>query len=164
TSRNRPRGTGTIPILFQNHTVRGTMNVAIVHDYLVQRGGAERVVEVLHEMYPDAPIYTSVYNPDTTWPSFRTMDVRPSFMQRITRSNAISRALLPLYPAAFASFDLRGYDLVISSTTAFAKGVRVPARVPHVCYCNAVTRFLWDADTYFAKQSTRPPIRAGVNA
>jgi glycosyltransferase involved in cell wall biosynthesis len=140
------------------------MKVAIVHDYLVQRGGAERVVEVFHEMYPEAPIYTSVYNPATTWPSFRTMDVRPSFMQRITRSNAISRALLPLYPAAFASLDLRGYDLILSSTTAFAKGVRVLQGVPHVCFCHAVTRFLWDADAYFIQQSSSPPVRAGVTA
>lgn len=140
------------------------MKVAIVHDYLVQRGGAERVVEVLHEMYPEAPIYTSVYNPATTWPSFRTMDVRTSFIQRITRSNAISRALLPLYPAAFASLDLRGYDLVLSSTTAFAKGVRVPLKAVHVCYCHAVTRFLWDADAYFARQSTGIPVRLGVGA
>jgi len=140
------------------------MKVAIVHDYLVQRGGAERVVEVFHEMYPEAPIYTSVYNPDTTWPSFRDMDVRPSFMQRITRSNKVSRALLPLYPAAFASFDLRGYDLVLSSTTAFAKGVHVPPGVPHVCYCNAVTRFLWDADTYFDGQGAHRVVRFGVGA
>ncbi len=138
------------------------MKVAIVHDYLVQRGGAEHVVEVLHEMYPQAPIYTSVYNAQTTWPSFCTMDVRPSFMQRITNSNTISRALLPLYPAAFAAFDLRGYDLIISSTTAFAKGVRVPPGVPHVCFCHAVTRFLWDAHTYFARQAAMMTVRMGV--
>ncbi len=140
------------------------MKVAIVHDYLVQRGGAERVVEVLHEMYPEAPIYTSVYNPATTWPSFRAMDVRTSFMQKITRSNKISRALLPLYPAAFASLDLRGYDLVLSSTTAFAKGVRVPEGARHICYCNAVTRFLWDAGTYFNRQDMKLPARVGVGA
>ena len=140
------------------------MKVAIVHDYLVQRGGAERVVEVFHEMFPAAPIYTSVYNPETTWPSFRQMDVRPSFMQKITRSNTMSRALLPLYPVAFATFDLRGYDLVLSSTTAFAKGVRMPSGAPHVCYCNAVTRFLWDADAYFAQQGASLPTRLAVGA
>ncbi len=140
------------------------LKVAIVHDYLVQRGGAERVVEVMHEMYPDAPIYTSVYNRDTTWPSFRRMDVRPSFIQRITTSNQISRALLPLYPFAFARFDLRGYDVVLSSTTAFAKGVRPPPGVPHVCYCNAVTRFLWGAQAYFAQQGASLPVRLGVGA
>jgi len=140
------------------------LKVAIVHDYLVQRGGAERVVEVMHEMYPDAPIYTSVYNADTTWPSFRQMDVRPSFIQRITTSNRISRALLPLYPFAFARFDLRGYDVVLSSTTAFAKGVRPPLGVPHVCFCHAVTRFLWGAQDYFAQQNTQLPVRLGVGA
>ncbi len=140
------------------------LKVAIVHDYLVQRGGAERVVEVMHEMYPDAPIYTSVYNPGATWPSFRQMDVRPSFIQRITTSNRISRALLPLYPVAFARFDLRGYDVVLSSTTAFAKGVRPPPGIPHVCFCHAVTRFLWDADAYFAQQNTGLPVRLGVGA
>jgi glycosyltransferase involved in cell wall biosynthesis len=140
------------------------MRVAIVHDYLVQRGGAERVVEVFHEMFPDAPIFTSVFNPDTTWPSFRAMDVRPSFIQRITRSNTISRALLPLYPIAFASFDLRGYDLILSSTTAFAKGVRVPEGVPHVSFCHAVTRFLWDAHAYFDRQRASLPVRLGVGA
>ncbi len=140
------------------------MKVAIVHDYLVQRGGAERVVEIFHEMYPDAPIYTSVYNKETTWPSFKEMDVRPSFIQRLTTSNAVSRALLPLYPFAFGAFDLRGYDVVLSSTTAFAKGVRPPPSVPHVCYCNAVTRFLWDADAYFAQQGASAPVRLGVGA
>jgi len=141
-----------------------SLKVAIMHDYLVQRGGAERVVEVMHEMYPDAPIYTSVYNRDTTWPSFREMDVRPSFIQRITTSNRVSRALLPLYPVAFARFDLRGYDVALSSTTAFAKGVRPPPGIPHVCFCHAVTRFLWDADAYFAQQNTGLPVRLGVGA
>src|SRR5450759_4133368 len=99
------------------------IRVAIVHDYLNQPGGAEKVVETFAEMFPGAPIYTSVYDPDAMPDVWRTLDVRTSFMQRISPRMRISKALLPLYPTAFESFDLREYDLVLSSTTTFAKGV-----------------------------------------
>ena len=87
------------------------MKLAIVHDYLVQAGGAERVVEVFHEIFPEAPIYTSVYNKSTTWSSFSGMDVRTSFIQKISRSPKFTKALIPLYPIAFEQFNFADYNV-----------------------------------------------------
>lgn len=127
--------------------------VAIVHDYLNQPGGAEKVVEVFADMFPHAPIYTSVFDPESLPAVWRTRDVRTSFMQRFSPRLSIAKALFPLYPFAFESFDFSGYDLVLSSTTAFAKGVITSARTCHVCYCNNVTRFLWSTSEYLARES-----------
>ncbi len=124
------------------------LKVALVHDYLNQMGGAEKVVEVFHALFPTAPIYTSVYDRSVMPPSFASMDVRTSFMQRITPRLNWVKPLLPLYPLAFEQFDLRGYDLVLSSTTAFAKGVLTRPETCHVCYCNSPFRFLWMYQEY----------------
>lgn len=137
-----------------------TARVAIVHDYLNQPGGAEKVVEVFARMFPGAPIYTSVFDPQNVPPIWRTYDVRTSFMQRIAPGLKLARALFPLYPFAFESFDLRGYDLVLSSTTAFAKGVITNAHTCHVCYCNNVTRFLWMTPEYLARESLPAALKA----
>ena len=127
------------------------MKAAIVHDYLVDTGGAERVVEVFHDIFPQAPIYTSIYNSVATFPSFRSMDVRTSFLQRLTTSKRRYRWLLPLYPLAFESFDLAGYDLVLSSTTSFAKGVITGPETLHICFCFTPTRFLWRTEDYLER-------------
>jgi glycosyltransferase involved in cell wall biosynthesis len=119
------------------------VRVAFVHDYLTQFGGAERVLLEMHELYPEAPIYTAVYDPQPFAGAFSRIDVRTSFLQRIPGASRNFRALLPLYPRAFEKLDLRGFDLIISSTTSFAKGVRVPAGSMHVSYINTPTRFLW---------------------
>src|SRR3954463_12912793 len=89
-------------------------SVAIVHDYLNQRGGAERVVLELASMWPDAPIYTSLYRPDSTFPEFGALDVRTTFLDRLPVDRGF-RALFPLYPAAFRSLGTIDADLVISS-------------------------------------------------
>jgi hypothetical protein len=82
------------------------LKVAIVHDYLVDSGGAERVVEALHEQYPDAPIFTSVMDPQATFPVFRSLDIQTSFLQRLPVKKSNYKFLLPLFPLAFESFDL----------------------------------------------------------
>ncbi|HEX8918521.1 MAG TPA: glycosyltransferase [Chloroflexota bacterium] len=125
------------------------IRVAIVHDYLNQPGGAEKVVETLCEMFPDAPVFTSVYDPDRMPAFWRGRDIRTSFMQRISPRLSLAKALVPLYPTAFEMFDFRGYDLVLSSTTAFAKGIITRPETCHVCYCNNPTRFLWMYHDYF---------------
>jgi len=127
------------------------MRVALVHDYLVDAGGAERVLKVFHEIFPEAPIFTSVYNPHTTFADFRTMDVRPSFLQHFTTSKRRYRWLLPFYPLAFESFDLAGYDLVLSTTTSFAKGVITGPETLHICFCYTPTRFLWRTGDYLSR-------------
>ena len=124
------------------------MKVAIVHDYLNQAGGAERVVAVLHRMYPDAPIFTTLFDPDAVGEPLASADVRVSWMQRLPLWRTYFKAYLPLYPFAVRSFDLRGYDLIISSSSAWAKGVRVPPGAVHVCYCYTPMRWAWSFDTY----------------
>ncbi len=124
------------------------MRVAFVHDYLTQFGGAERVLLEMHRLYPDAPIYTSLYERAVFDGRFDGIDVRTSFLQRLPGATRNFRMLLPLYPRAFESLDLRGYDLIISSTTSFAKGIRAPATALHVSYINTPTRFLWYPQEY----------------
>ena len=119
------------------------LRVALVHDYLNQRGGAENVVEIFAEMFPGAPLFTSVYDADAMSPSWGRLDVRTTFLQRLSPRLRFAKALLPLYPAAFETLDLSGFDLVLSSTTAFAKGVVTRPHTCHVCYCNNPTRLFW---------------------
>lgn len=122
------------------------MEVAIVHDLLLRYGGAERVVLALKEIYPEAPIYALLYDEKKMAPWFGDLEVRTSWLQKIPyflRKN--HRYLLPLMPLAVESFDLRDFDLVISSSTAFAKGVVCRLRTNHVCYCHSPARFLWDS-------------------
>lgn len=127
------------------------MRIAIVHDYLAQAGGAERVVAAMHDVFPEAPIYTSVYDPEATLPIFKTLDVRTSFLQKWARSSRLHKFALPLYPAAFEQFDLSGYDVVLSSTTGFAKGVITNPETCHICYCHTPARFAWRAHEYIAQ-------------
>jgi glycosyltransferase involved in cell wall biosynthesis len=128
------------------------MKTAIVHDFLMQMGGAEKVVEVLHDMFPGAPIYTSAYDPDAMPAYYRAWDIRTSFLQGLPFKRKAHRAALLLYPLAFESLDLSGYDLVISSSSAFAKGVITQPRTLHVCYCHTPMRYAWAARTYLKNE------------
>jgi hypothetical protein len=128
------------------------VRVALVHDYLNQMGGAEKVVEVFCEMFPHAPVYTSVYDPEAMPDFWRSVEVRTSFMQRFSPSLKVAKRLLPLYPAAFESFDLSQFDLVLSSCSTFAKGVITPPHTLHVCYCHNTTRFAWMYPEYIAHE------------
>lgn len=131
------------------------MRVALVHDFLTQRGGAERVVLSLCRLFPDAPLYTSVYDPGGTYPEFAGVDVRPSWLQRLPhRANAF-RALLPLYPAVFENLRLSGYDLVVSSSSAFAHRVRAQGAY-HLVYCYTPPRFLYDTVRYLGRGGPAP--------
>jgi glycosyltransferase involved in cell wall biosynthesis len=136
------------------------MRVAIVHDYLNQYGGAERVLEALHELYPDAPIYTSIYDPAAMPPRFRDWDIRTSWMQRLPGWRKHFRRYFLLYPSAFESFDLGGYDLIISSSSAYAKGIIPPPHARHICYCHTPMRFAWRADDYVRRERIAGPQRA----
>lgn len=128
------------------------MRVAIVHDWLNQNGGAERVLEVLHEMFPQAPIYTSLYAPDRMPPAYRTWDIRTSFMQRIPLAKSHHQPFLPLYPLAFRGFDLSEYDLVVSNSSGFCHGVSVGPKTCHINYCLTPPRFLWDLPRYLERE------------
>lgn len=124
------------------------MNIALVHDYLNQYGGAERVLEALHDIYPAAPVYTSIYAPDNMPALYRKWDIRTSFMQRLPMATKLHQLYLPVYPTAFETFDLSKYKVVLSSSSAFAKGVITEATTLHVCYCHSPMRFAWNYSDY----------------
>jgi hypothetical protein len=132
--------------------------VALVHDFLTQYGGAERVLEAFRTIWPEAPIYTLAHNPETVGHRFDTADVRTSFIQRLPggRHRRWYKWYLPLMPRAIESFDLSGFDLVISDASAFAKGVRVPKGTPHICYLHTPTRYLWSDEADYLKHAPVP--------
>ena len=135
------------------------MKVAIVHDFLNQRGGAERTALAIARLFPEAPVYTSLYEPEDTFEEFAGIDVRTSFMQKLPHGERIFRALLPLYPPAFRSFDLSKYDLVISSSTHWSHHVRVPNGF-HVVYCHNPPRWLYQSEDYVAQEGGLVPVWA----
>ncbi|NET08661.1 MAG: glycosyltransferase family 4 protein [Symploca sp. SIO2B6] len=123
------------------------MKIALIHDYLTQKGGAERVFELLCQHFPNADIYTSLYNPQTTIDVGDRL-VNTTKLQSIPGSSKYFRLLAPFYFSAFEALDLQSYDLIISSTTSFAKAVIKRPDAYHICFCHNITRFLWDTDTY----------------
>jgi glycosyltransferase involved in cell wall biosynthesis len=128
------------------------MKVALVHDYLNQMGGAERVVLALHEIFPDAPIYTSIYDPKRVDTAFESIDIRTSFMQKLPLVKKHHQPFLPIYPFAMERLDLRGYDLVLSSSSAFGKGVVTRPETLHICYCHTPMRWCWNYDEYVERE------------
>lgn len=129
------------------------MKIAIVHDFLNQFGGAERVVSALHELYPEAPIYTSIYDANRMPAEFSRMDVHPSFMQNLPFIFSIYKWYFYFYPLAFESFDLSGYDLILSSSSAYAKGIKKHPGQLHICYCHTPMRFVWRYEDYVRRES-----------
>ena len=121
------------------------MKIALVHDDLVQWGGAEKVLGAISDMYPQAPIYTSVFdqNNQLLVERFKGKKIITSFIQKIPGWRSLYRPLLPLYPLAFESFDLSGFDLVISQTTKFAKSIITQSQTKHLCIIHTPPRFLW---------------------
>jgi glycosyltransferase involved in cell wall biosynthesis len=129
-----------------------SQTVALVHDYLNQYGGAERVLEELHTMFPSAPVYTSMYWPEKMSATIRGLDVRTSFMQRLPLVTRNHQPFLLLYPLAFESFDLNGFDVVISNSSAFCKGVVTPPGTLHICYCLTPMRWVWNYHAYVERE------------
>ncbi|MBI3956775.1 MAG: glycosyltransferase [Candidatus Kerfeldbacteria bacterium] len=123
------------------------MKLALVHEHLAQDGGAEKVLQAFQELYPDAPTYTLVHNHDRANPSFLHKDIRTSFIQKMPYGVKKYQWYLPLMPLAVERFDLMDYDVVLSSASAFAKGVITRPDAVHICYCHSPTRYLW-SDTH----------------
>jgi glycosyltransferase involved in cell wall biosynthesis len=139
------------------------MRVALVHDYLNQYGGAERVLEALHTLFPAAPVYTSLFDPAAMPASYRRWDIRVSWMQRLPLWRRLFRSYFLLYPSAFESFDLSGYDLVLSSSSAYAKGIIPSPQARHICYCHTPMRFAWRTDDYIAREEIGGLRRAALS-
>lgn len=129
------------------------LNLALVHDYLNQRGGAERVVEIFAQIFSGSPIYTSFYIEADTFPAFKEMKIITSFMQKFPGVRKNYKKYLMFYPRAFESFDLSGFDVVLSSSSAFAKGVRVGGQTLHICYCHTPARFIWMFEDYIRREN-----------
>jgi glycosyltransferase involved in cell wall biosynthesis len=133
------------------------MRVAIVHYWLLNWRGGEKVLESLCRLLPDADIFTLFYDPRAVSPEIRRHNVRASFLNPLRRHY---RHLLPLMPLALEQFDLRGYDLVISSESGPAKGVLTSSSTRHICYCHTPMRYLWDLYPAYAKEWLPPWKRA----
>ncbi|MDO8638479.1 MAG: glycosyltransferase [Candidatus Daviesbacteria bacterium] len=137
------------------------MKVAIVHDDLVQWGGAERVLEGICQIYPEAPIFTSVFdrsNPELA-KRFGSRKIVTSFLQKIPGWRFLYKALLPLYPIAFEQFNFDEFDLVISHTTRFAKAILTKPGTVHIAYCHTPPRFLYN----FGGQFNFPILKLFLN-
>ena len=119
------------------------MKIALVLDHLTQLGGGERVLLALCEMFPEAPIFTLIYDEKATNGIFRDREIHTSFLQKIPGSKKYFRGLIWLMPLAIEQFDLSGFDLVISVSHSYGKGVITKPATKHICYCLTPTRYLW---------------------
>ncbi len=129
---------------------RGGPRIALVHDWLTGMRGGEKVLEALCELYPDAPLFTLVHVPGSVSETIERHRPRASWVSRLPGARRAYRHLLPLYPSACETFDLDGYDLVLSSSHCAAKSVVRAPRARHLCYCHTPMRYVWDQrDAYF---------------
>ena len=127
--------------------------IALVHDYFIQMGGAERVAAAMHDSFPSAPMYTTVALPHRLPKELRGADIRTSAMQRLPGMEQRFRQYFMLYPLAIERFDLSAYDLIFSSSSGYAKGVRRRSDAIHVCYCHTPMRWVWRYQDYVARES-----------
>lgn len=136
--------------------------IALVHDYFVQMGGAERVAEAMHDSFPSAPMYTTVALPQSLPHRLRTADIRTSPLQRLPAIDRRFRHYFMLYPFAVEHFDLSEYDLIFSSSSGYAKGVHRRRNAVHVCYCHTPMRWVWRYDDYVAREGFSGAVRAAL--
>ncbi len=130
-----------------------TARVALVHDWLTGMRGGEKCLEAMCELFPEATLFTLLYRRGHLSPAIERMDIRTSWIQHLPARQRIYRHLLPLYPRAIESFDLSGYDLVISSSHCVAKGARAAPGATHLCYCYTPMRYAWDQyEHYFGPE------------
>ncbi|HEX4690519.1 MAG TPA: glycosyltransferase [Solirubrobacteraceae bacterium] len=140
--------------------------IALVHDFLLDLRGAERVFAAICDTWPEADVYTAVYDERGTEGRFASRRPRTSFLQRVRPTARTFRPLLPFYPHAIESLDLSGYDVVVSSSSAWAHGVLVDPGAVHVCYCHNPFRYAWsEREATLAARSalTRPALRLLLN-
>ena len=138
------------------------MKVAIIHEWLTVMGGADRVVQVIHDVFPSATVFALVHNRKAMPEAFRDMDVRTSFVQRLPFALTHHRCYLPLYPLAVEQFDLSQFDVIISSSHCCAHGVIVPPEAFHLCYCYTPIRYAWHM--YHQYQRALNPVARAVVA
>ena len=136
------------------------MKIALVHDWLVSMRGGEQVLEALCHLFPEAPIFTLVHNPGSVSRAIESHPIHTSFINRLPGKTSRYPFYLPLFPAAIEAFDLRGYNLIVSSSHCVAKGVRCPSDAIHLSYVHTPMRYVWDMyDAYWGAETTNVVIR-----
>src|SRR5262245_34995477 len=130
------------------------MRVALVHDWLTGMRGGERVLEEIIRQFPSAELFTLVHAPGSVSATIERLRIRRSWLNRLPAVRYWYRYALPLFPRLIERFDLRGFDLVISSSHCAAKGVRVPPGVPHICYCHTPMRYLYDQHEAYMRHAS----------
>lgn len=134
------------------------MKLALVHDWLNQVGGAEDVLATLVDMYPQSPVYTSIYAPDIMPDFYRNWDVRTLWIDKLPGIHNHHQPYLPVYPPAWGGLTLDGYDVILSNKSGFCHGLQFdPQNSVHVCYCLAPTRYVWQLDAYIAREGLGKP-------
>ncbi len=128
------------------------VKIALAHDWLNQMGGAENVLEQLVDMFPGAPVFTTIYAPDLMPAAYRRWDIRPTWLNRAPAIHRHHQPYLPLYPPAVAGMDFSGYDVILSNKSGFIHGLRHTPEQLHLCYCLAPTRYVWDYQGYAARE------------
>jgi glycosyltransferase involved in cell wall biosynthesis len=137
--------------------VSARRSVALVHDWLTGMRGGERVLEVLCELYPGAPLYTLLHVPGSVSSRIEKRPIVTSFLQKLPAVRSRYRMLLPIFPAAVGNLDLRGHDLVLSTSHCVAKSIRAERGSLHICYCHTPMRYVWDLyGEYFGPRASWP--------
>jgi glycosyltransferase involved in cell wall biosynthesis len=137
--------------------------IAIVHEWFTSMRGGEKCVEALREVFPESDVFGLLHIPGSVSPTIERGGIRTSFIQHLPAAAIQYRRYLPLFPAAVERFDMRGYDLVISSNHCVAKGVRTRPETLHVCYCHTPMRYIWSLyDEYFGKGRAGLMTRIGM--
>jgi glycosyltransferase involved in cell wall biosynthesis len=134
------------------------MRVAFIHDHLTQYGGAERVLEAFQAIWPDAPTYTLKYDPAAMGSAFQHKVIRTSFLEKLPFARRGFRWFLPFMPMATESYDLSEFDVIISNSSAFSKGVITAPHALHICYCHTPTRYLWSDSGSYVEELRAPGI------
>lgn len=139
------------------------MKTALVHDWLTGMRGGEKCLEIFCELFPEADLFTLIHVPGNLSPSIEKMSIKTSFLQRFPGIESNYRYFLPIMPWAIRHFDLRDYDLVLSSSHCVAKGIRTSPDKVHICYCFTPMRYIWDQyDQYFNPHKANPLIAAAM--
>ncbi len=128
------------------------MKIALAHDWLNQMGGAENVLEQMVAMYPGAPVFTTIYAPGLMPPAYRQWNIRATWLNRAPGIHRQHQPYLPFYPLAVNSMNFNGYEVILSNKSGFIHGLRHTTQQLHICYCLAPTRYVWDYDTYAARE------------
>ncbi len=139
------------------------MKTALVHDWLNQIGGAEDVLETLHSIYPDAPLYTSLYWREKMPQHWQQWDIRTSFIDHLPLARKKQQLYFPVYPFAFEQFDFREYDLVVSNKSGFCHGIITGPETLHICYCLTPTRYVWRYHQYAEQEDLGRLVRLGLS-